>query len=636
MNGFSMYPTIVTPFQEDGTIDWASLARLVELFACTGCDGVFAVCQSSEMFFISDDEKLELAKHTLALCRKHGMKCVVSGHTQDALKDQIAYLKRVEALHPDAIILVSNRLAAQEEGDEIAVQNLCAIVDALSPDARLGIYECPYPYKRPLSDALLRVMKADGRFHFVKDTCGKSLEIRHRIRFLADSGIALYNANSATLLESMDDGAAGFSGVMLNFLPEFYSLLKRAYQAHDRVRVERAAQFLSALSTIERQNYPANAKYVLMKRGIFTTIKTRNGKPPLSESHMKEMDGFIAQCRYLYYGLQRREPSVLLTGYDEVFPECHAASVLPLENDRVLVVCFAGEYEGADDVGIWLFIREGGAWTRPRMIAKVNDTAHWNPVIYRGEDGIRVLFKVGRTIPQWESYSILSTDGGESWSEPQKLSADNPVGGPVRNKPIQLAEGRMLAPNSDETQEAWLPFIDESTDGGKTFTRLAAIPINREDPSKPDYMTGKGAIQPTLWASSPSDIHALLRTTAGRIFRSDSTDGGKTWCCAYPTNLPNNNSGIDVVRHKGMLYLAMNPVSGDWAERTPLVILKSGDNGANFDMLCTLADELIDDIHGCAGQFCYPAIEALGNRLYAVFTHNRKSIAFCEFECIDA
>lgn len=297
---FEMYPTIITPFFENGDIDYQSLEKLIRLFADCGCDGVFAVCQSSEMFFLTEEEKLQLAKASITLCHETGMKCVVSGHTQDSFADQVSYLKAMEKLEPDAIILVSNRFASEKEDDETAVRRLKELLSVFGPETRLGVYECPYPYKRPLTAPLLEAMKQDGRFLFVKDTCCRIGEIRNRLARLEGSGIGLYNANSATLLESVEAGCKGFSGVMLNLLPEFYDLLKKAYEVEDEPKIRLIGDFLSYASTIETQNYPANAKYLLMKKGIVASTLTRNGKPPLSESQIKELDA-MSRMTGLFY-----------------------------------------------------------------------------------------------------------------------------------------------------------------------------------------------------------------------------------------------------------------------------------------------------------------------------------------------
>lgn len=634
MRHFELYPTIITPFLDDSSIDYVGLEKLTALFANADCDGIFAVCQSSEMFFLTDEEKLELARQSLIFCRKHGLKCIVSGHTQDNVDDQIRYLQAVEKLGVDAIILVSNRLAQEGEPDEIAVENLKHICSALSPETRLGLYECPYPYKRELTPTLIQAMIDIGRFDFIKDTCCRIEEIRRRIAQLEGSGIGLYNANSATLMESIEAGAVGYSGVQLNLMPEFFTVLKNACKEENRARMQLSCNHIAALGFAECQNYPANAKYLLMKRGVISTSVTRNGKPHMNESQMKEMDAFAALNRARLFQLLKHEPIQLMFEYDTAFPECHASTVLPLNDGRILSVYFAGTHEKNDDVGIWLSEQVDGAWMSPRLLAKIDDTPHWNPVIYQDGNIIHVLFKTGKEIEFWRSYITSSMDGGRTWSAPKALNSDNPAGGPVRNKPLLLSDGTLLAPNSDETNnpQVWLPRIDESTDGGATFRRLAQIPINREDPNKANYMAGAGAIQPTLWESEPGHVHALLRTTAGWIFRSDSEDGGRTWCTAYPTNLPNNNSGIDLVKADNALYLVMNPVTGNWAARTPIVLMRSVDNGEHFEYFRVLCDMQLDEAHGRMAEFSYPAIVEKDGVLFITFTHNRKSIAFCRIK----
>ena len=315
---------------------------------------------------------------------------------------------------------------------------------------------------------------------------------------------------------------------------------------------------------------------------------------------------------------------------DAAFRSCHASTVLALADGTVLIAYFAGEREGASDVGIWLSRRVGGVWEKPVCIAKSEQTAHWNPVLFEAGAGVRLVYKVGRDVPSWKSRTRMTYDRGASWSEETVYPDQEDACGPVRSKPLPLSNGRLLAPNSVETASQWQPRVDVSDDGGESFTTLAWIPVNRETPHAPNYIEGKGAIQPTLWESSPGHIHALLRTTCGFIFRSDSTDGGKSWCEAYSTLLPNNNSGIETAQNGSDLYLLMNPVSGNWASRTPLVLLRSSDNGRSFQPYLTLEDELIDPETGKGAEFSYPSAVVRDGKLYIAYTHMRRRIAFCE------
>lgn len=343
----------------------------------------------------------------------------------------------------------------------------------------------------------------------------------------------------------------------------------------------------------------------------------------------------------------------LLFEEDKYFPACHASTVLPLDGGDVLVCYFAGTREGADDVGIWLSRRADGVWLPPARVAKVNDQPHWNPVLMPIPGGARLIFKVGPDVPSWKSWTMTTKDGGASWSVPERYLAPNDACGPVRNKPLYLSDGSMLAPDSVETLTDWRPRIDISYDYGASFPAASWIPIDSDgtaalketrSPVKPDpanHMGGKGAIQPTIWESASGHIHALLRTTSGYVFRADSEDYGRSWCTAYATRIPNNNSGIDLAKLDGRLYLVLNPVSGNWADRTPIAVFRSSDNGKTFEAYAMLEDMKEDpraatadkppkDSRKHTAEFSYPAIVAKGGRLHITYTYLRRSIAYRE------
>ena len=136
------------------------------------------------------------------------------------------------------------------------------------------------------------------------------------------------------------------------------------------------------------------------------------------------------------------------------FAQCHASTVLHTRNGNFLVAWFGGTHEKHDDVGIWLSKGKPGQWSAPVEVAKIREDAHWNPVLFHGNDGNIILyFKVGKTIDRWETWYKVSADEGETWSEAKELvSGDKGGRGPVRNKPIILSDGTWLAPASNETQ----------------------------------------------------------------------------------------------------------------------------------------------------------------------------------------
>jgi len=268
-----VWPTMLTPFSESNEVDFDALGRLVEWYLAKQVDGLFAVCQSSEMFALSLEERVRIAAFVKEKAAGR-VPVIASGHVSDGFEEQVKELKAMAGTGIDALVLITNRLAAQQESDEVLRSNLEKLLAQLPADIKLGFYECPYPYKRVISPELLRWCAETGRFYFLKDTCCDLELLRAKKQAVADARLNIYNANSATLLESLKFGIAGYSGIMANFHPEFYVWLLRNWQ--DQMEAaDHLSSFLTMSSWIEKQLYPVNAKYYLMLEGVLDNYLCR-------------------------------------------------------------------------------------------------------------------------------------------------------------------------------------------------------------------------------------------------------------------------------------------------------------------------------------------------------------------------
>ena len=264
-----LWPVMITPFTQDGEIDYASLERLIAWYESNGVTGLFAACQSSETFFLSLREREELVRFV----KQHAhVPVVASGHISESITDQIEELQRIGRTGVDALILISNRLAPQHADPQVFLSRLKTFMSVLDPEIPLGFYECPSPYKRLLSMDELKFCADSGRFYFMKDTCCDLALIRRRLDVIQGSPLRLFNANTTTLLDSLRAGAAGFSGVMASFHPELYAWLLNHVEDS---RAETVQAALTICSEIERQLYPVNAKYHLQTAGLPITLRSR-------------------------------------------------------------------------------------------------------------------------------------------------------------------------------------------------------------------------------------------------------------------------------------------------------------------------------------------------------------------------
>lgn len=270
--------TMITPYKVNGSIDFETAEKYVDWYYENGIDGIFAVCQSSEIFYLSLEERIELNRrvYNRAKSLSKDFLVVSSGHISDSFEEQVKELNAIYESGTDALILITNRLDINNEGDDVFIANAKRLIAELPKDAKLGLYECPLPYKRLVTPKILDWCLSTGRFYYMKDTCCDAAIIKERTEQLKGSNFKLLNANCQTLLESMRNGADGYCGIMCNFHPRLYAWLGKNYKS------EKADLVQSVIGTFGFTEvglpYPLTAKYHMNLCGINTQNIARNRK----------------------------------------------------------------------------------------------------------------------------------------------------------------------------------------------------------------------------------------------------------------------------------------------------------------------------------------------------------------------
>jgi predicted neuraminidase len=291
------------------------------------------------------------------------------------------------------------------------------------------------------------------------------------------------------------------------------------------------------------------------------------------------------------------------------FKSCHASTIAQT-TEGFAAAWFGGTAEKNPDVGIWFSTcTHGGDWTAPVEVAngvqeKGKRQPCWNPVLFRPKEGPLLLFyKVGPSPSRWWGMLITSKDNGKTWSKPQRLP--DGILGPIKNKPVQLADGALLCPSSTE-DKGWRIHVERTPDLGGTWTKTE--PLNRAK----DF----DAIQPTILTHPNNRLQLLCRSKQGRVTECWSEDGGNSWGAMKATELPNPSAGVDAVTLRdGRHLLVYNPTTRD---RTPLSIGISR-NGQSWQNAFNVED--------APGEYSYPAvIQASDNLVHITYTWKRERI----------
>lgn len=276
-------PVMITPFTPDDRIDWQGYETLIEWYIDNGAQALFAVCQSSEMRYLSLDERRDLASFTMEKVAGR-VPVVASGHVSDTREGQREELARIAATGVDGIVLVTNRLAAADEDAGTFRARVEDLLTALPSDMPLGLYECPAPFRRLLSDEELAYCAGSGRFTFLKDVACDLDVVKRRLRLTRGTALGINNANAAIAWPAIQAGASGFCGVMLNFHPDLYRWLQDHGAAHPDL-AEDLASFLVMAAMSEAFGYPKLAKHYHVRRGTFACDASRAVPYDIHERH---------------------------------------------------------------------------------------------------------------------------------------------------------------------------------------------------------------------------------------------------------------------------------------------------------------------------------------------------------------
>ncbi len=267
-----VWPVMITPFTKDNKVDYDAVLEIIKWYEKQGVDGIFAMCQSSEMFFLTREERLELTKFVVDNTPEH-IGIIASGHVADNVEDQIEEAKALIETGIDAYVFISNRFGDITDDEETIKKNIETLINQIGGD-NFGIYECPHPYKRLISPELLKWCADTGRFKFLKDTCCDIDLIKKKLEAVEGTDLKIFNANAAYLLDSLKLGVAGYSGIMANFHADLYSWLCKNFENNPE-KAEEVQQLLGAMSVIECQVYPVNAKYHMLLEGLDIHINSR-------------------------------------------------------------------------------------------------------------------------------------------------------------------------------------------------------------------------------------------------------------------------------------------------------------------------------------------------------------------------
>lgn len=291
MNDTKFVPVMITPFNLKAKVDLDVVSNLVDFYLAAGVKGFFANCLSSEMYSITEDERLELTQHIVRYVNGR-VPVVATGSFGLTVNDKAEFTKKIYDTGIDAVILITGHYANVEDSDEVLLKNFERMLK-LTGNIPLGMYECPAPYKRIIGPDVFKTLLSANRLVYHKDTSIDLEKVKAKIDIVKEtkSNLEFFDAHSPNAMYSLQMGAKGMSSISGNFYPEI--LVWMVNNANDPSKLEEVKWLQSEISRVDpliHIAYPMSAKYFLRKRGLPVRTISRATALELTPDQKKTLD----------------------------------------------------------------------------------------------------------------------------------------------------------------------------------------------------------------------------------------------------------------------------------------------------------------------------------------------------------
>ncbi len=256
-----VWPVLITPYNDDLSIDIDGYRKMLEWYSSLDLGGVYANCQSSEMFELTDDERLLLITEALKVVDGK-FPVVATGNFGNNVDEHIEFIKKAADAGAEIVMLT---VPTFHNTDEELEKYYLTIVE--KTDAKLGIYECPVPRSYNLGFDLVKVLTNTGRFFAYKETSCNLDRIKKIIEITRDTNLSFLQANVPYMLEAVKLGSPGSMNIAANWIPDLeLEVLKRGLEGDPTA--DELNGILCGMEMAQRSVHPMGVKYLISKRGI--------------------------------------------------------------------------------------------------------------------------------------------------------------------------------------------------------------------------------------------------------------------------------------------------------------------------------------------------------------------------------
>ncbi len=287
-NPTGIFSLMLTPYNEDKTIDWATYEEYCDWQVEQGVEHLFAVCGSSEMANLTLEERLQLA--TLTAKHKGDTTIVATANMEPSWFAQVEEVKRMSQTGVDGIVFTTKGMGGHDE------DRLVSYIGELKQYTDLPVFMYEFPGLSPhliSGNAYGRLVRECGIMG-IKDTTCTMEGINSKIEQKGDS--CIIQANMPYLFEAYKAGARGVMATPTACGGAFFQRFHEAFMSGDMALAEQRFNEITLLDNAIDSGFNNSAKYLVQLQGV-KNFKAINRSPnTLSGARMESIKSFHSWC----------------------------------------------------------------------------------------------------------------------------------------------------------------------------------------------------------------------------------------------------------------------------------------------------------------------------------------------------
>lgn len=203
---------LVTPFAEDGSVDFDALANLIDFHLESGTDAILVLGTTGESSTMSHEEDDAVCEFTVK--RVAGRVPVIAGSGSNTTETMVMKSLSYERLGVDGLLLITPYYnKCNEEG---MYQHFKAVLDAVNIPCIL--YNVPGRTGCNMSEAVVARLAQHPNAFGIKEASG-NMSYAAKIARYVNEDFRMYSGNDDIIVPMMSLGASGVISVWANIMP---------------------------------------------------------------------------------------------------------------------------------------------------------------------------------------------------------------------------------------------------------------------------------------------------------------------------------------------------------------------------------------------------------------------------------